>query len=59
MAEGPLGAQVEHIVDLRSGCDPLDGLDPKLDPSAMLQVELQRPGTIEVALVADGITFAR
>src|SRR4051794_33391991 len=53
-AQGPIGSPVELLVDLAAGGSTvLTDVPLRVDPSAMLQVEEQRPGTIAVE-VAEG-----
>lgn len=52
-AGGPIGAPKELLVDLEPESETvLNGIGFELDPAAMLQVEEQRPGKIQVELVA-------
>src|SRR3954449_3621271 len=54
-AEGPIARTVELLVDLDEGrTTVLTDLGLVMDPAAMLQVEAQRPGVIEVEVLADG-----
>ena len=53
-AEGSLGEPVERVADLDEGrATVLTDVGLTMDPAAMLQVDAQRPGTLEVE-VADG-----
>jgi hypothetical protein len=54
-AEGPIARAVELIVDLDEGrTTVLTDLGLIMDPAAMLHVEEQRPGVIEVEVESDG-----
>jgi hypothetical protein len=54
-AEGPIGSPVELLVDLDAGqTTVLSDVGLVMDPAAMLQIEEQRPGSIEIDLVVDG-----
>jgi hypothetical protein len=54
-AEGPIARAVELIVDLDEGrTTVLTDLGLVMDPAAMLHVEEQRPGVIEVEVESDG-----
>ncbi|MGK5170454.1 DUF4011 domain-containing protein [Geodermatophilus sp. CPCC 205761] len=54
-AEGPIGSPVELLVDLDAGqTTVLNDVDLVMDPAAMLQIEEQRPGSIEIDLLVDG-----
>ncbi|SDO47436.1 DUF4011 domain-containing protein [Geodermatophilus sp. DSM 45219] len=54
-AEGPIGTPVELLVDLDAGqTTVLSDVDLVMDPAAMLQIEEQRPGSIEIDLLVDG-----
>src|ERR687894_349369 len=54
-AEGPIGSPVELLVDLDAGqTTVLSDVDLVMDPAAMLQIEEQRPGSIEIDLLVDG-----
>ncbi|MGY1703477.1 DUF4011 domain-containing protein [Geodermatophilus sp. SYSU D00697] len=54
-AEGPIGSAVEVLVDLDAGqTTVLSDVGLVMDPAAMLQIEEQRPGSIEIDLLADG-----
>src|SRR6478609_9530705 len=54
-AEGPIAQTVELLVDLDEGrTTVLTDLGLVMDPAAMLQVEGQRPGVIEVEVESDG-----
>ncbi|SDX59769.1 Part of AAA domain-containing protein [Geodermatophilus africanus] len=54
-AEGPIGEPVELLVDLDAGqTTVLSDVGLVMDPAAMLQIEEQRPGSIEVDLLVDG-----
>src|ERR1700712_4788510 len=54
-AEGAIAVPVELLVDLDEGrTTVLTELPLVMDPAAMLQVEAQRPGVIEVEVEADG-----
>ncbi|SNS80164.1 Part of AAA domain-containing protein [Geodermatophilus pulveris] len=54
-AEGPIGTPVELPVDLDAGqTTVLSDVDLVMDPAAMLQIEEQRPGSIEIDLLVDG-----
>src|SRR4051812_12153109 len=51
--EGPIGSTVELVTDLDEGrTTVLPDLPLTLDPAAMLQVDSQRPGVVEVEVVA-------
>jgi hypothetical protein len=53
-AEGPIAAGVELLVDLEAGrTTVLTDVGLVIDPAAMLQVDAQRPGVLEVE-VTDG-----
>jgi hypothetical protein len=59
-AEGAIGAPVELLVDLEAGGTAvLTEVPLRLDPAAMLQVEEQRPGTVEVEVAEGERTLAR
>src|SRR3954449_7132383 len=52
--EGPIGSAVELTADLDEGrTTVLSDVALTLDPAAMLQVDSQRPGVIDVEVVAD------
>src|ERR671916_377858 len=54
-AEGPIGSPVELFVDLDAGqTTVLSDVGLVMDPAAMLQIEEQRPGSIEIDLLVDG-----
>src|SRR5829696_6221714 len=54
-AEGPIATTVELLADLDEGrTTVLTDLGLVMDPAAMLHVEEQRPGVIEVEVLADG-----
>ncbi|TFV63127.1 DUF4011 domain-containing protein [Geodermatophilus sp. DF01-2] len=54
-AEGPIGSAVEVLVDLDAGqTTVLSDVGLVMDPAAMLQIEEQRPGSVEVDLLVDG-----
>jgi hypothetical protein len=54
-AEGPIGTPVELLVDLDAGqTTVLSDVGLVMDPAAMLQIEEQRPGSIEIDLLVDG-----
>ncbi|MGR6965238.1 DUF4011 domain-containing protein [Geodermatophilus sp. URMC 61] len=54
-AEGPIGSPVELLVDLDAGqTTVLSDVGLVMDPAAMLQIEEQRPGSIEIDLLVDG-----
>src|ERR671911_121960 len=54
-AEGPIAQTVELLADLDEGrTTVLTDLGLVLDPAAMLHVEEQRPGVIDVEILADG-----
>src|SRR3954467_6575445 len=54
-AEGPIARTVELLADLDGGrTTVLTDLGLVMDPAAMLHVEEQRPGVIEVEVEADG-----
>src|SRR5919107_3967910 len=54
-AEGPIAQAVELLVDLDEGrTTVLTDVGLVMDPAAMLHVEEQRPGVIEVEVEADG-----
>src|SRR5918998_1505404 len=54
-AEGPIGSPVELLVDLDAGqTTVLSDAGLVMDPAAMLQIEEQRPGSIEIDLLVDG-----
>src|ERR671928_193917 len=54
-AEGPIGTPVELLVDLDAGhTTVLNDVGLAMDPAAMLQIEEQRPGSIEIDLLVDG-----
>ncbi|MBB3086706.1 DUF4011 domain-containing protein [Geodermatophilus sabuli] len=54
-AEGPIGTAVELLVDLDAGqTTVLSDVGLVMDPAAMLQIEEQRPGSIEIDLLVDG-----
>ncbi|MDP9427783.1 MAG: DUF4011 domain-containing protein [Actinomycetota bacterium] len=53
-AEGPIGTPVELLVDLDAGrTTVLSDVGLVMDPAAMLQIEEQRPGSIEIDLLVD------
>ncbi|MGY1780324.1 DUF4011 domain-containing protein [Geodermatophilus sp. SYSU D01036] len=59
-AEGPIGSPVQLHADLgESATTVLTDVPLRLDPSAMLQIEEQRPGTIEVEVVHGDHPLAR
>ncbi|MGY1815616.1 DUF3320 domain-containing protein [Blastococcus sp. SYSU D00820] len=54
-AEGRIGSAVEVLVDLDAGqTTVLSDVGLVMDPAAMLQIEEQRPGSIEIDLLVDG-----
>jgi hypothetical protein len=54
-AEGPIAQAVELLVDLDGGrTTVLTDVGLVMDPAAMLQVEEQRPGVLEVEVETDG-----
>src|SRR5687768_17611114 len=54
-AEGPIARTVELLADLDEGrTTVLTDLGLVMDPAAMLHVEEQRPGVIDVEVLADG-----
>src|SRR5829696_10291992 len=54
-AEGPIAQTVELLADLDEGrTTVLTDLGLVMDPAAMLHVEEQRPGVIDVEVLADG-----
>src|SRR4029079_14572988 len=54
-AEGPIARVVERLVDLDEGrTTVLTDLGLVMDPAAMLHVEEQRPGVIDVEVELDG-----
>ena len=54
-AEGPIAQAVELLVDLDEGrTTVLTDVGLVMDPAAMLQVEEQRPGVLEVEVETDG-----
>ncbi|RBY84421.1 DUF4011 domain-containing protein [Blastococcus sp. TF02A-26] len=54
-AEGPIGGAVERLVDLDAGRTTVLGdVGLVMDPAAMLQIEEQRPGSIEIDVLVDG-----
>ncbi|WP_081865953.1 DUF4011 domain-containing protein [Blastococcus sp. URHD0036] len=54
-AEGPIGSAVERLVDLDAGRTTVLGdVGLVMDPAAMLQIEEQRPGSIEIDVLVDG-----
>ncbi|MFD2094044.1 DUF4011 domain-containing protein [Blastococcus deserti] len=54
-AEGPIAQTVELLADLDEGrTTVLTDLGLVMDPGAMLHVEEQRPGVVEVEVLADG-----
>src|SRR4051812_12353303 len=54
-AEGPIARAVERLVDLDEGrTTVLTDLGLVMDPAAMLHVEDQRPGVIDVEVELDG-----
>ncbi|HEX2073204.1 MAG TPA: DUF4011 domain-containing protein, partial [Geodermatophilus sp.] len=58
-AEGPIGGGVELLVDLDAGqTTVLSDVGLVMDPAAMLQIEEQRPGSIEIDLLVDGEDIA-
>src|SRR5918997_150690 len=55
-AEGPIAVAVERLVDLDEGrTTVLTDLGLVMDPAAMLHVEEQRPGVIDVEVESDGV----
>src|SRR5690348_172046 len=59
-ADGALATGVERLVDLDAGrTTVLTDLGLVIDAAAMLQVDQQRPGVIEVRLEKDGELLAR
>src|SRR4051794_8284724 len=55
-AEGPIARTVELLADLDEGrTTVLTDLGLVMDPAAMLHVEEQRPGVIDVEVLADGV----
>ncbi|MCU1613304.1 MAG: putative ATP-dependent helicase, partial [Frankiales bacterium] len=58
-AEGPIGAPVELLVDLdENRTTVLPDLPLVIDPAAMLQIDQQRPGVIDVELEDGGVVLA-
>jgi hypothetical protein len=58
-ADGPIGEPVELLVDLDEGrTTVLTDVGLVIDPAAMLQIDQQRPGVLEVELVDDGVLLA-
>ncbi|MGY1777147.1 DUF3320 domain-containing protein [Geodermatophilus sp. SYSU D00804] len=58
-AEGPIGSPVELLVDLDAGTTTvLSDVGLVMDPAAMLQIEEQRPGSIEIDVAVDGVDVA-
>ncbi|WP_369253303.1 DUF4011 domain-containing protein [Geodermatophilus amargosae] len=58
-AEGPIGSPVELLVDLDAGATTvLSDVGLVMDPAAMLQIEEQRPGSIEIDIAVDGVDVA-
>ncbi|SFT95151.1 Part of AAA domain-containing protein [Geodermatophilus amargosae] len=58
-AEGPIGSPVELLVDLDAGATTvLSDVGLVMDPAAMLQIEEQRPGSIEIDVAVDGADVA-
>src|SRR3954453_20271198 len=54
-AEGPIAQTVELLADLDAGrTTVLTDLGLVMDPAAMLHVEEQRPGVVDVEVLADG-----
>src|SRR3712207_142121 len=54
-AEGPIGSPVELLADLDAGqTTVLSDVGLVMDPAAMLQIEEQRPGSIEIDVLVDG-----
>src|SRR3954452_3061094 len=54
-AEGPIARTVELLADLDEGrTTVLTDLGLVMDPAAMLHVEEQRPGVVDVEVLADG-----
>src|SRR3712207_354067 len=54
-AEGPIARTVELLADLDEGrTTVLTDLGLVMDPAAMMHVEEQRPGVVEVEVEADG-----
>ncbi|MGY1771049.1 DUF4011 domain-containing protein [Blastococcus sp. SYSU D00813] len=54
-SEGPIGGAVERLVDLEAGqTTVLADVGLVMDPAAMLQIDEQRPGSIEVDVLVDG-----
>ncbi|MCF6508327.1 DUF4011 domain-containing protein [Blastococcus sp. MG754426] len=59
-AEGAIGTPVELLVDLEEGATAvLTDVPLRLDPAAMLQVEEQRPGTVDVEVAQGERVLAR
>ncbi|MGY2082345.1 DUF3320 domain-containing protein [Blastococcus sp. SYSU DS0539] len=59
-AEGAIGTPVELLVDLEAGATAvLTDVPLRLDPAAMLQVEEQRPGTVDVEVAQGEQVLAR
>ncbi|MEX5718297.1 DUF4011 domain-containing protein [Geodermatophilus maliterrae] len=57
--EGPIGSPVELTVDLDAGrTTVLSDLGLVVDPAAMLQLDRQRPGSIEIDVTAGGVDVA-
>src|SRR5215213_8856590 len=57
-AEGPIATTVELLADLDEGrTTVLTDLGLVMDPAAMLHVEEQRPGVIDVEVLSDGETL--
>ncbi len=55
-AEGPIGGAVERLVDLDAGRTTVLGdVGLAMDPAVMLQIEEQRPGSIEIDVLVDGV----
>ncbi|RBY78935.1 DNA helicase [Geodermatophilus sp. TF02-6] len=53
--EGPIGSPVELTVDLDAGQTTVrSDVGLVVDPAAVLQIEEQRPGSIEIDLLVDG-----
>lgn len=58
-AEGLIGSPVELLVDLDAGATTvLSDVGLVMDPAAMLQIEEQRPGSIEIDVAVDGVDVA-
>ena len=54
-AEGPIARSVELLADIDAGrTTVLTDVGLVMDPAAMLQVEEQRPGVIDVEVLVDG-----